>query len=88
MDKSVKTYLSQIGRRGGKVSKRQLSTATARQMVVVREAGRAFRKFHAQCFWSFRRDRKITVSDVPWVVEQLLKNGNRETLEVASRLCL
>jgi hypothetical protein len=49
----VKKYLSTIGRKGGLKSRRRLSSETARQMVLVREAQTAFRNFYSRCFWSF-----------------------------------
>ncbi|MBI2431310.1 MAG: hypothetical protein HYV26_00350 [Candidatus Hydrogenedentes bacterium] len=56
-------------------------------MVRVREAGRAYRRFHARCFWSYDPGLQIKKGDIPWVVEQLRKHGNREAWEVAGRLC-
>jgi hypothetical protein len=56
-------------------------------MVTVREARRAFRRFHAACFWSYRKDLVIGAPDVSWVAEQLMKQGGREAWEVAQRLC-
>lgn len=64
-----------------------LDPATARDMVRVREARRAFRRFRSTCFWSSRPDLAIGISDVPWVAEQLRKNGNREAWLVGARLC-
>jgi hypothetical protein len=84
---AVRDYLSQIGRRGGLKSRRVLGPDTARAMVTVREAKRAFRRFHALCFWSYRPDLTITKADVPWVAEQLRKYGNREAWHIAARLC-
>ena len=60
MEPAVRRYLQSIGRRGGQKSRRQLATETARDMVRLREARRAFRRFHTRCFWStdsdYRRD--------------------------------
>jgi len=56
-------------------------------MVRVREARRAFRRFYTLCFWSYRPDLEIHEPDVPWVVEQLRKHGNREAWETAAHLC-
>jgi hypothetical protein len=84
---AIRRYLATIGRRGGLKSRRALAPETARAMVSVREARRAFRRFHASCFWSYRKDLKISQADVPWVAEQLMKNGNREAWRVAARLC-
>lgn len=84
---SVKKYLSTIGRRGGLKSRRTLDAATARDMVRVREARRAYRRYHALCFWSYRPDLKVTREDIPWVAEQLMKAGNQESRAVGARLC-
>ncbi len=80
-------YLAQIGARGGRRSRRTLDPETARNMVRVREARRAFRRFRSMCFWSFRPDLLISSTDVPWVAEQLMKNGNREAWMVGAKLC-
>jgi len=82
-----KQYLQQIGRRGGLKSRRTLDPEAARDMVRVREARRAFRRFRATCFWSYRPDLVIGIADVPWVAGQLRKHGNREAWRVAARLC-
>jgi len=84
---AVRKYLAEIGRRGGLRSRRTLDPATARHMVRVREARRAFRRFHATCFWSYRQDLVITGDDISWVAEQLMKHGTRETWAVGARLC-
>lgn len=84
---SVRSYLAQIGRRGGLKSRRTLDSNVARDMVRVREARRAFRRFHAACFWSYRPDLTITLGDVPWVAEQLMKHGGREAWRLGVRLC-
>jgi hypothetical protein len=84
---NVRKYLSRIGRRGGLKSRRALDPTTARRMVQVREARRAFRRFRTSCFWSYRPDLRITQADVPWVAEQLMKHGNREAWTVGARLC-
>lgn len=87
MDARVKTYLAEIGRRGGRKSRRVLDPETARWMVRVREARRAYRRFHAECFWSFDPDYRVGPSDVPWVAEQLRKHGGRDAWKVATTLC-
>ncbi|HMO18909.1 MAG TPA: hypothetical protein PKA63_12550 [Oligoflexia bacterium] len=87
MNRKVREYLSSIGQKGGRKSRRTLNTEEARKMVRVREARRAFRKFYAHCFWSFRKDMVIGIEDIPWLVEQLRKHGNRDAWEVADRLC-
>jgi hypothetical protein len=83
----VRSYLQQIGRRGGLKSRRSLDAGTARDMVRVREARRAFRRFRTTCFWSYRPDLAIGLTEVPWIAEQLRKHGNREAWRMAERLC-
>jgi len=85
--REIKRYLAEIGRRGGIKSRRTLDPVTARDMVRVREARRAFRRFRTACFWSYRADLRITRDDVPWVAEQLMKHGNREAWRTGARLC-
>jgi hypothetical protein len=80
-------YLAEIGARGGRKSRRTLDPETARSMVRVREARRAFRRFRHSCFWSYRPDLVIRADDVPWVAEQLMKHGNREAWRIGVRLC-
>jgi len=87
MDDSVREYLARIGREGGRKSRRTLNPETARAMVRVREARRAYRRFHASCFWSYDPDLEIGAEDVEWVARTLKKHGGREAWEVARRLC-
>ncbi|MBN2360296.1 MAG: hypothetical protein JXR83_12660 [Deltaproteobacteria bacterium] len=87
VDEKVRQYLSQIGRRGGQRSRRTLDSESARKMVLVREARRAFRRFASQCFWSCDPGYVVTAQDIPWIVEQLMKHGNREAWEAGARLC-
>lgn len=87
MHKRVKSYLSEIGRNGGRKSRRRLDSGTARQMVKLREARRAFVRFHARCFWSSPSDYRVTARDVDWVALQLMTHGGREGWRVGSRLC-
>jgi hypothetical protein len=56
-------------------------------MVKIREARRAYAKFHAQCFWSYDPDLKITSADVPWVASQLMKQGGRAAWFAGAKLC-
>ena len=84
---SVREYLADIGRRGGTRSRRTLDPDTARDMVRVREARRAYRRYYASCFWSYRPDLPITRDDVDWVAEQLKKNGDRDAWLTAAKLC-
>lgn len=87
MDSALRNYLSRIGRKGGLKSRRSLDPEMARNMVRVREARRAFRRFHAQCFWACRVDYEIGVEDLPWVARQLKKLGGREAWNAGARLC-
>ena len=87
MEQQVRAYLSQIGRKGGRKSRRELSPEAARDMLRVREARRAFREYYSRCFWSFDPKYLITLTDVPWVAEQLRKYGDRSAWERAARLC-
>ena len=84
---AVSRYLAEIGARGGRKSRRGLSADTAREMVRVREARRAFRRFRSTCFWSYRPDLVIGASDIAWVAEQLMKHGNRDAWRVGAKLC-
>lgn len=86
MKKSTRAYLAVIGRRGGITSRRTLDPDTARNMVRVREARRAFARSYAQCFWSYRRDLAVGLADVPWVAEQLMKHGDRHAWRVGAAL--
>lgn len=87
MDEVTRGYLAEIGRKGGKRSRRTLDPETARAMVRVREARRAYRRFHAACFWSYDPDLEIGAADVEWVARTLMKHGNREAWELGQRLC-
>ena len=77
MNCQVRRYLAAIGSKGGRKSRRQLDAEQARAMVKVREARRAYRAYHAQCFWSYPPDLVIGLDDVVWVAEQLMKHGGR-----------
>ena len=56
-------------------------------MVNVREARRVYRRFHAECFWSFDPDYRVGLSDVVWVAAQLRRYGGRDAWEIARKLC-
>ena len=87
MTPEVRSYLAEIGRRGGRRSRRVLNPDTARQMVRLREARRAFGRFHAACFWSSPRSYVVTADDIPWVARQLMTYGGREGWRLGGRLC-
>ena len=83
----VSAYLAEIGRRGGRKSRRRLSPEDARNMVRVREARRAFREFYVQCFWYMRPDLEITLADLPEIARGLRQNGGRRGFFLAAKLC-
>jgi len=87
MSDPISKYLAEIGRRGGKKSRRTLDAETARDMVRVREARRAYHRFHTSCFWSYRSDLRIGLNDVDWVADTLMRNGNREAWRIGASLC-
>jgi hypothetical protein len=86
LSKETRAYFAEIGRRGGRMSRRALSPHQAREMVAVRLARSAFRKFFSQCFWSSPPDLEITPQNVPWVADQLRRNGNMAAWRAASRI--
>ena len=81
----IRSYLSEIGRKGGLKSRRALSPEQARLMVAVRLARQAYRDFRVPCFWSYG-DQIITPDKVSWVAEQLRRNGNRAAWQRAARI--
>lgn len=87
MHDEVRAYLSRIGSSGGRKSRRRLATDTARAMVKLREARRAFRQFHTLCFWSTDPEYVVTAADLPWVAERLMTFGGRRGWEIGARLC-
>jgi hypothetical protein len=84
---SIQDYLSEIGRRGGRKSRRRLSSEDARNMVRIREARQAFREFYPQCFWYLRPDLKVTLADIPELARGLRQHGGRRGFLLAARLC-
>jgi hypothetical protein len=50
-------------------------------------ARRAFKQFHAQCFWSYREDAEITEEKIPFVVRGLREHGGLAGYRAASELC-
>ncbi len=87
VDTELRRHFSRLGRAGGQKSRRSLSSEEARAVVRVREARRAYRQFHTQCFWSFDPALRITRAEVPWVAERLMTFGGREGLERGAKLC-
>lgn len=86
MTDNIREYLAAMGRRGGLASRRKLDSETARNMVRVREARRAFREFHASCFWSCDPAFRPALDDIGWVAEQLMRHGGRRGWEIGVRL--
>jgi len=87
MKPEIQKYLAEMGRRGGLKSRRHLPSATAKEMVRIREARRAYRKFYDRCFWSFDPNYTIRSNDIQWVAEELMKNGGRSGYLVGAKLC-
>ncbi len=87
MDQIIRNYMSRIGQRGGRKSRRALAPDVAKDMVRLREARKAFRDFFATCFWFAKSEYRITLDDIPWVAEQLMKHGGHEGWKRGSRLC-
>lgn len=87
LSSEIRSYMALLGSRGGRKSRRTLTTSEAKAMVKIREARRAYRLFHARCFWSYDPKLLIQLTDVGWVADQLRKHGGREAWLVAERLC-
>jgi len=87
MDARLKSYLSEIGRRGGQRGRRVLSSEDARRMVRVREARKLYRVFHDRCFWNAPKELHIGLEDVDWVAHKLREHGGRAGWEASARLC-
>jgi hypothetical protein len=82
----VKTYLKTIGAKGGRKSRRKLDPAQARRMVAVREARRAFCQYHPAIFWSAPKNLVVHEALVPYVIDELRREGNREAFLKAGRI--
>ena len=87
INKEISAYMAKIGRTGGRKSKRSLASKNAKEMVRVREARKAFRDFHATCFWSSPPNYQVSKTDIDWVVDQLQRHGGQAGWERAERLC-
>jgi hypothetical protein len=88
LTKATRAYFAAIGRKGGRISRRELSRAQARKMVAVRLARSAFQRFRVPCFWSYTGQLKITAANAAWVAEQLRRNGNRAAWKAAAKIQL
>ncbi len=82
-----KARLFPVGRQGGPASHRTLPPAESRDRVRVREARRAFRDYHPQCFWYLRPDMQVTLGDIPEIARGLRRNGGRKGFLLAARIC-
>jgi hypothetical protein len=61
--------------------------AAAVQQRRVELARAAFKKFYAQCFWSYREDAEITEADIPWIIRELRHYGGAKGYRVVAELC-
>ena len=50
-------------------------------------AQRAFREFHARCFWFMREDAQITEPEIPYICERLRADGGRPGFLLAAQIC-
>ena len=50
-------------------------------------ARKAFREFHAQCFWSYRLDAEMTEEKIPFVVRGLREHGGLAGYRIAAEIC-
>lgn len=68
VEKKVREYLAEIGRRGGVASRRELTRPQAKQMVAIREARRTAQKEGKTIDrkrLTIRREKKRSVRDQP-----------------------
>ena len=80
-----RTSTDKTGCKGGRKDPNP-SSEGALAMVRLHEARRAFREFHAQCFWYMPPDLEITLEDVPEVARGLRLHGGRRGFLLAARL--
>ena len=83
---TLRQHLRTIGRRGGLRSRRRLDPEAARDMVRVREARRAYHRFHTYCFPAFPADLRITREDLAWVADRLRRLGDARAQRIADKL--
>lgn len=86
MKPRLQAHLRTLGSQGGKKSRRTLDPATARKMVALREARKAYREHRHEYFWYCRDDLLIRDEHVPFVVRGLMNEGNRAAFEKARRI--
>jgi len=89
----VNAYLAEIGHRGGRKSRRHLSSDDARDMVRVREALRIFRlselieEYRERCLWFMRKDyQPKTTAEILKVLEMIERYGDRAGYERAEEI--
>lgn len=46
-----------------------------------------YQKYHTRCFWSYRKEHELSLSDMDWVKQKLLKYGGRTVLLDYQKLC-
>ena len=68
------------------LSSGEINTAASQRRLEL--ARKAFREFHAQCFWSYREDAEITEDKVPFVIRGLREHGGLPGYRIAAELCL
>lgn len=55
--------------------------------VRLQRAQALYERFHGQCFWDCAPDLKLTARDIVFVVERLLKEGDRQAYLAGMQLC-
>jgi len=55
-------------------------------MSIIEEAKQIYKIYYAKCFWSFKEDLKITMKEIPWIIEQLFKHGDTRAWQIAIEL--
>jgi len=89
----IRAYLAEIGRRGGRKSRRRLSSERARDMVRVREVRRCFdlenliERYREQCLWFLRPDYfPRTTKELLDVLDWIERYGDRTGYERAEEI--
>ncbi len=95
MKRGVSEYLAEIGRRGGKKSRRHLSSERARDMVRMRELRRLFEleklieSYRVQCLWFLRPDYvPRTTNELLDVLDLIERYGDRTGYERSGEIRL
>lgn len=50
-------------------------------------ARKAYKDFHARCFWSYRPDAEITEEDIPFIIRELRHHGGHAGYRIVAELC-